>query len=463
MTTNSADTCHCIVRHPDKAKFLAIKHEEQWSPPVLMFPPGRIDFNAHQINQGMQEKYGLKTRVLRPIVHLPNYHCIEMELVSTQSSKKLQAVWVDEAEYQRTAMARDDVPDPFAMWFAEQAAAHVPEQRPAFHRPGWFDQAEHWVQFQLDRLGIQVTGSVEQFRQGWTSFSQLRVPTNQGWIYFKAGNEPAPGEAELTLALAQRWPQSVAEPLAIDAKRNWMLNRDFHAQQPRIDLQDLPAFASTLAKLQLDSSHELQQWQELGCRQISLANFLQSAQQPEQYRTTLQEGGGGLNDQEWSRFQEALQPVADECRVLAEVDLPLTLVHTDFQASNLAVLDGKKLLLGWNGTVISHPFLALGRIFQDHQLTLEQGSGQVSDQSTMRIDNELYQEVIESYLQPFSSLASQANLSRALDAAKKLDHLWMILHMIHQLETIELKTPHFYRQVVGLQMRAKRFIDRHSS
>jgi hypothetical protein len=38
-----------------------------------------------------------------------------------------------------------------------------------------------------------------------------------------------------------------------------------------------------------------------------------------------------------------------------------------------------------------------------------------------------------------------------------------MLRMFYQLETIEPFTPHFYRQVVGVQVRAKRFINRHFS
>jgi hypothetical protein len=459
MTTTIADTCHCLVRHPDKASFLVVKHEETWSPPVLLFPPGLIDFKVNQINQGMQDKYGLKTRVLRPIVHLPNYHCIEMELISTQPAKKLQAVWVDEAEYQRTRSATGEAPDPFALWFAEQKAVTIPELRPAFHRVGWFDQAEHWIQFQLDRLGIQVTGSVEQFRQGWTSSCLLRAPTNQGWIYFKAGNEPAPGEAMLTAALAERWPHTVAAPLVVDGQRNWMLNRDFREERTRIDVQQLPAFAGALAELQLQSRDDLQRWREIGCRELSLQDFVQVSQQPEEHRNILQRGGGGLTDPEWEKFREALQPISDECRILADINLPQTLVHIDFRDDNLALLDGKQLLLDWNGTMISHPFLALGRVFEDHRATLRQ----VGHVSTMRINEELYQQIIESYLQPFTALASLQDLLRALEAAEKLDRLWRILRMFHQLETIEPFTPHFYRQVVGAQVRAKRFINRHFS
>ena len=459
MNTTTADTCHCLVRHPDKAKFLVVKHDENWSPPVLMFPPGLIDFKVNQLNEGMRDKYGLKTRVLRPIIHLPNYHCIEMELISTQPAKKLQAVWVDEAEYQRTRGVAGDAPDPFALWFAEQKLARVPDRRPAFHRVGWFEKAEHWIQFQLDSLGIQVIGSVEQFRQGWTSSCLLRVATNQGWIYFKAGNEPAPGEAALTAALAGRWPQWVAAPLAVDAQRNWMLNRDLRIEQNRIDLQQLPAFAGALAELQLQSRHELQHWRELGCLDVSLGDFVQVSKQPDQHRNILQQGGGGLTDPEWEKFREALQPVADECRILGDINLPQTLVHIDFRDDNLALLDGKQLLLDWNGTIISHPFLALGRVFEDHRATLRQG-GHVS---TMRINEDLYQQIIESYLQPFTALASMQDLLRALEAVKELDRLWRILRMFHQLETIEPFTPHFYRQVVGVQIRAKRFANRHFS
>src|SRR5690606_18442017 len=188
----------------------------------------------------------------------------------------------------------------------------------------------------------------------------LRTPTNQGWVYFKAGNEPPPGEAALTEALAERWPDIVARPLAIDARRNWMLNRDLRAGQAEFDLATLPDFAGQLARLQLGSRDDLARWRNLGCREVSLESLVQVCRDPEPHRAVLQEGGGGLDDAEWSRFQQALQPIIDGCGVLGETGLPMTLVHTDFRDDNLATLDGKQLLLDWSGTIIAHPFLALG-------------------------------------------------------------------------------------------------------
>jgi hypothetical protein len=459
MNTTTDDTCHCLVRHPENAKFLVVKHEENWAPPTLSFPQGRIDFKPKMISQGLLDKYGLQARVLRPLVRLPKYHCVEMELASTKPSKKLQAVWVDKAEYMRTRTPTDGVPDPFERWFAEQDAGKPPAKRPPFHQPGWFDHADHWIQFQLDSLGIQVTGSVEQFRQGATSSCLLRVPTNQGFIYFKAGNEPAPGEAALTTALAARWPQTVARPLAIDAKRNWMLNRDFRAECAEIDMADLPVFARSVAQLQLASLDSMEEWQAMGCRQISLEDVMQFCRQPEPHRAVLQEGGGGLTDDEWSKLQQALQPTIIHCSALAEINLPLTLVHTDFRDDNLAVSEGRHLLLDWSNTVISHPFLVLSLVMQDHRATLNNADRK----GTMMIPDELYQQVIASYLEPFSTIASQADLLRALDAAKHIEAVWMMLRLIYQLEWVEPWTPHYYLQVVSLQSSFKRLIQQNSS
>ena len=39
MDQQELATCHCIIPHPSKPKFLAVKHSDRWSPPIVMFPP----------------------------------------------------------------------------------------------------------------------------------------------------------------------------------------------------------------------------------------------------------------------------------------------------------------------------------------------------------------------------------------------------------------------------------------
>jgi len=456
MNASKTDTCHCIVRHPDKAKFLAVKHEESWSPPVLMFPSGQIDFLSYTINQGMLDKYGLQTRILRPIIHLPNYHCVEMELAAAKSSRNIKAVWVDQAEYLRTRSLYEGVPDPFELWFEEQEAGKPVKNRPPFHKPGWFSQADHWIHFQLDRLGIQVTGSVEQYRQGWTASSLLRVPTSQGWIYFKAAYEAPPGEAVLTDRLAQSWPRLVNSPLVIDAQRNWMLNRDFRAEGPeRIVAEQLPDFARKLAEWQIDSRQSLQQWKTLGCREFTLGDFGQYCEQQENYRDRVREGGGGLNDSEWTSLTAAMDKMHEVIAVLENTGIPSSLVHTDFRTDNMAIANGELRVLDWSDPIIAHPFLVLGRVFTDHAACKR---GRDTGPGGMSIDDGLYQQIIDAYLEPFAPLSSRADLLLALDAARKLDALWMLMRVIHRMNLTEAMSPHYYRLVFTVQARARKLI-----
>ena len=39
MNQQELATCHCIISHPSKPKFLSVKHSDDWSPPIVRFPP----------------------------------------------------------------------------------------------------------------------------------------------------------------------------------------------------------------------------------------------------------------------------------------------------------------------------------------------------------------------------------------------------------------------------------------
>ena len=295
MNTTEVDTCHCLVRHPKSAKFLVVKHDESWSPPVLKFPLSAIDFRASDINQGMLDKYGLKTRVLRPLIRLNHFHCVELELAAQKPSRKLQAVWVDREEYLRTRTPPGDVPDAFEIWLDEQHEGLVPENRPPFHQPGCFNVADHWIHFELDKLGVQVLGSVEQFRVGWPSSCLMQVRTSQGYYFFKAGFGDQPVEAKLTVALARHLPDTVFMPAAVDLERNWMLNAGFFDElKPSFNLEQLPLFAQAMAKLQVESASQIDEWQNLDVKKLAEPEFLEFCAQGDRYLDRWTEGGGGL-------------------------------------------------------------------------------------------------------------------------------------------------------------------------
>ncbi len=450
------DICHCIVRHPDKAKFLVVNHEENWSPPVLMFPSGQIDFKAPQINQGMLNKYGLHTRVLRPLAHRKHYHCIELELAVTKASRNLQAVWVDKAEYLRTRTEPDGLPDPFELWLEERESGQVPENRAPHHQPGWFSRADQWIQFQLDSLNIPVTGSVEQFRVGWSASCLLRVPTNQGWVYFKAGYQQTPAEPVLLEALARHWPGHVFKPLAMDGSKDWMLNLDyFAAGESGRTYKDLPGFATAMAQLQVASSQNLDEWKKLGCRVHTLESLLEFCRTPLTNRQAWQEGSGGLSDQELEDFQQALQKTADDCETLGSIGLPLALVHPDFRDENIIYWQGEHRFIDWSDTFIAHPFLVMANIYRDSK---RRASGQAGTARYLEISNELLAGIEAAYLAPFAGFGDRQKLASGLQQAYRLGPVVNTIRMLRQLETEEARLPNYFYLLADLQTTARELI-----
>ena len=92
-------------------------------------------------------------------------------------------------------------------------------------QPDWFERASAWVEAELERHGIAVSGPIEQqHSRPWSTV--LRVPTGEGVIFFKAVSPADPHEPALIEALARWSPDQVPRLLSVDAERGWVLMRD---------------------------------------------------------------------------------------------------------------------------------------------------------------------------------------------------------------------------------------------
>ena len=165
MSQQELVTCHCIISHPSKPKFLAIEHSDGWSVPLVRFPvEGSIVSKPGLINDGILNKYGLKTTVLRSVGTGPKYQCIEVEMHAVSKSKKLNTVWVGSKEFAQFRSSKPGDFDPFELWLKQKQNGKISVLRPPWERTGWFKSAANWIHYQLDRLNIQTTGSVQQTR-----------------------------------------------------------------------------------------------------------------------------------------------------------------------------------------------------------------------------------------------------------------------------------------------------------
>src|SRR6185503_11495209 len=94
-----------------------------------------------------------------------------------------------------------------------------------WHDPAWQQQAHTWIRSEAEKNAFQITSEIEQnHAYAWSTV--MRVPTNQGMLFFKATAGETLFEMALTQKLAAWFPDYMPELVAVDAARGWMLMRD---------------------------------------------------------------------------------------------------------------------------------------------------------------------------------------------------------------------------------------------
>ena len=392
---------------------MAVKHTTGFLPPTVKVPMDvSIGPQATQVVEGIQRKYGLRTTLLRQLARFGDYHCVELELRG-KGSRPLQAVWVGLEDYARMGRGREGY-DPLADWLREKEQGVVPPQRPPWSRHGWFAKAEHWINFQLDRLGIPLTGSIAQQRALGHGATILRVPTSRGRLYFKAAYAKAPGEVPLTRFLAERWPQQVISLLAWDDERNWMLMPDYAlGNRYSAATEDLAMAAASMALIQVQSVELTASLEGLGCEKLGPARLRDFLADPRLADEFPELDGLGLGEGERRELAGLATRLAGLCDELERLGLPETLVHPDFRAANFFIGGQAVRFIDWQNSCIAHPFFGVMELFRD---------GQPAAFASFERDP-----VARAYLEPFLALAPEQRLLRGMALAGQLQHAWRLL------------------------------------
>jgi hypothetical protein len=449
MIQQEMAACHCIIGHPSKAKFLAIKNEKNWSLPRLKFPAGRTDYRSQMITQGVQRIYGLKTRVLRALVSMPNYHILELELAADSSGKKIEAVWVDRKQYLKIRHERKGGFDPFENWLKEREGGIQPDMRPQWQFPGWFKKADHWINFQLENAGVQSTGSIKQHRVGWSASCLLTAPSNEGRFYFKAGYAKPPMESTATNLMVQKWPKYVFEPVAVNVEMNWMLNREFKGMDAAAPGPEVFAdFARIMGEIQVGSVEDLDDWEQANCPLHDINYLLALIENKEEFLPVLALGAQPLSESELAEFMILLKAYEDLCQQLNQHGIPNMLVHTDFRDDNMIPHESGNKIIDWTDVVIGHPFFCLERVL-NHRIEKHDAD---SDQVTFDpLDDETSERIIEAYLESFTRFGSMHELKKALSLSRSLHPFWRFCTNRYELDWVEKGSPAFRLLAVQLQ------------
>ena len=310
----------------------------------------------------------------------------------------------------------------------------------AWTDPGWIAGVEGWLDQQLDELGLELSGAVEQPHvRPWSTV--LRVPTTRGVVWFKANIPLLAYEAAVVDLLAAQRLDSVPKLLATDLDRGWLLMADGGERLREIveRERDLGRWLDLLPRygqLQIDMAEDLDRLLGLGL--------------PDRRLETLASQYAGLighvetlTEDESHRLGALVPTIAELCERLAAVGVPETIQHDDLHDGQIFVRDGRYLFFDWGDACVSHPFFTMS-------VTLEGQLAWGLDDVEGSEDILPYR---DAYLEPFRAFAGWPELQAAHEIALRLGWICRALN-VHRLAS-GLPAPFRQEQLEGVGRRLR--------
>lgn len=188
----------------------------------------------------------------------------------------------------------------------------------------------------------------------WATVATARIQGTDSVAWFKACNEAQRFEPRLTADLSRRWPGRVADVLAHDPDRAWLLMADAGTSvaslgnAPEIWLRALPRYA----ELQRGETSHAEEHVTNGVPDLRLARL--PGRYEELLRRTLplvKEETGTLR-----RLQGRFVRLCDE---LAAASPLQSIQHDDLHLWNLFARNDKVRVIDWGDSSVAHPFQSL--------------------------------------------------------------------------------------------------------
>lgn len=245
-------------------------------------------------------------------------------------------------------------------WLAElRTGSPPPPLRPRWARPGWRVRASAWMRAALEAADRPLLDEPRPFFLRGIS-ALLRAPTAAGDVFLKAVFPPFHPEPVATQLLAERFPATVPNVVAVDADEGWLLIDDLASpwvgELPADQRTDgLRAGARALVGMQRALVDDLEPFLATGCPRRPLADLarqMDAALGPE----GVAHVEGVVSDDRRARAVGATRTAVAR---VEELDFPDTIVHGDFHAGNAAFKDGRVTIIDWSDTAISNPAIDL--------------------------------------------------------------------------------------------------------
>jgi hypothetical protein len=307
--------------------------------------------------------------------------------------------------------------------------------------PHWLAGAYEWIEARLAETGAARVGPIEQPHvRLWATV--LKIPTDQGLVWFKANGGSQAYEAGVVAVLARVRPDAVPGLLAVDRERAWMLMAD----------------GGTRLRELVESERDLSRWFDVlpryGELQLDVAQFrddLLRAGAPDRgldalpglYERLLAVGSDRVPADELVRLRKLIPWVAEGCRELASLGVPETIQHDDLHDGQVFVRDGAYLFFDWGDSCVSHPFLTMS-------VTLEGVLSWGLDDVENSVD---IAPLRDAYLRPFERFGSADQREAGFAIALRLG--WICRSLDYQATRQSLGPEHAeeYGEAVAVRLR----------
>ena len=278
----------------------------------------------------------------------------------------------------------------------------------------WQKGAHDWIRAVAHRKSIQLIGEIEQPHiYHWSTV--MRVPSNEGMLFFKATASETKYEIPLTQKLAEWFPKDMPELIAVDIARGWMIMRDGGEQlrasiRPTQNIKPWEPVITRYAELQIGLSGHVDEILALGIPDHRLASLPPLYSQLLTDEKSLMIGQEkGLTADEFQKLQNLKSRFEQICTELAAFGIPESLNHGDFHDGNVLIKDGRITFFDWGDADVTHPFVSLRTFFVSIEMALELDDYAFTAKMAA---------LLERYLEPFHKYASEDDLHEAYALSK---------------------------------------------
>ena len=364
-----------IVPDEKDARVLLVPEGKGWTLPHTTIPGAHKWQSVAYVNRAANEALGFRTTTrrcvspdmdpgspVRELAYAIENHLATWTLPST-------ARWVNSGDLGPLALATPGMARVLKDWF-EWVNASDKSLRVPWYETGWMNAAGTWMVQQLARFDSKPTGPVEQICS-WQRSCVMKLPTSHGVAYFKAIPAVLGGELDVSVLLDHEYPGMVAEVMAVDTDRRWLLMRDMGTKtlDSVPDLVQWKAAVHAYAQLQVDWVDAARRFAVAGCPNRGLLQLVSSIDRLLADTVAMKPGTpDGLSMKQIHALHYRARALKIAAHRLGTLRLPVSVDHGDFWAGQIVAGNSNPVFIDWSDASLSHPFFSMAFFSDDEEM-----------------------------------------------------------------------------------------------